>query len=669
MYKDEVYALANLGVHPLLEKVDNKLLKPLLERFDEEIMKRYSLETDELHHHLKIELIHFFEKVIAEEVQNLRSLRKKHQHFINDYSNVEQNHDKQRLILNYAKEMGATDVELKNDEKAFSRWFDVGAMYDRFSRRVSFSERKMTLCLQRLGPLIAHVLGSEATKTKRRQLWLQLNLEKSITPIFDLNADIRVITAAFCSLVQSLQGLPKSEQKEVIGNTTLDYIYHSALEKNKNTWLQSEAFNLLLTFSFESLLVALKKCFTEIEQHDDIFLRRRAVLLITNHLSEYPVLGDFLSIVVKDPSPYVRQGLASQLDKLTNESFINLISVIALQDTSPQVRASSLLCLSHTLNNEVLFLVIIDIFRSVFENEEDEFVVRVALKATVDGYQELSKSSPDLADKWISELTPLLETLCTHAKKLTIRRWASEAYELLWCESTSEAKTIKEKLIEITELLHQGTTIKFPKNILQQHDENVIGRVMAVMAQRDFELVIYSGWRGPAITRGYCFGFRFWRLLHELRNPSPDKRQGFRHTIGRISKGHLKAPSGILAEMSETKVPGEPLYMANEGGARNYLPIMDDLFTCLHHPRTTIKLFTCKGITLLSAPKNLLERLKARWWLTLNVTRYADLRNWQESDQYNPNAYLSALCQLGFNVGFQPYSHQLLDPAVARFFL
>jgi poly-gamma-glutamate synthase PgsB/CapB len=181
-------------------------------------------------------------------------------------------------------------------------------------------------------------------------------------------------------------------------------------------------------------------------------------------------------------------------------------------------------------------------------------------------------------------------------------------------------------------------------------------------------------WR-TRIVRGHVFRFRLWRVWHEMRHPSPDKRQAFRHTIGRMFYGQLRIPSTILSELAETKVPGEPLFMGTEGGWRPYLPLLDEVHSSLDRSLfcRRVRLFTSEGITELVPPTSLRRRIWAKWQLTYRFAEYARLRNWQEQNPNNPASYLRALEQLGFRIRLLPYEHDggepmSLDPQVTRFF-
>jgi poly-gamma-glutamate synthase PgsB/CapB len=169
-------------------------------------------------------------------------------------------------------------------------------------------------------------------------------------------------------------------------------------------------------------------------------------------------------------------------------------------------------------------------------------------------------------------------------------------------------------------------------------------------------------------------GFRFWRFFYELLSPSPDKRQGFDHTVGRVTRGSLRCPSCIGSELTQTKVPGEPLYMPSEQGWRPYLPLVDHVITalqsCLSNAPTRV--FSPEGITEIKPPRSLVLRIIARSRLTFGFARYAELRNWREEDRSRPDAYIAALERLGVRITYSPPMSSSpaedVDDSVTRFF-
>ncbi len=205
------------------------------------------------------------------------------------------------------------------------------------------------------------------------------------------------------------------------------------------------------------------------------------------------------------------------------------------------------------------------------------------------------------------------------------------------------------------------------------------------MSQSDFGFDIHRGWFHVQITRGPVFGFRLWRLIHELSNPATDKRDALPHTVGRINQGGIRAPSQILGELSETRVPGEPLTIAEDGTWRPFLPLLDDFISVLNQswfsPSTTC-FYSSQGVTEVTGPQGFWKQIVAAYRLNFQFRRLADRRNWDQ-DTYPASSYIQTVRELGFQVNFRhhdtcaanestpdsnDHADALADESVTRFF-
>ncbi|MFH0901187.1 MAG: hypothetical protein V2A73_11225, partial [Pseudomonadota bacterium] len=196
--------------------------------------------------------------------------------------------------------------------------------------------------------------------------------------------------------------------------------------------------------------------------------------------------------------------------------------------------------------------------------------------------------------------------------------------------------------------------------------DSLIGRTLAGLTQHDFGI---EAWREqPAVLRlrrGERLTRKAWRIWYELTHPIASKRQGHLHTVGRALDSPLRAHSGCLAEVSRTRVPGERVFVAAEGGWAPYLPLVDDL---LGVATTGVRadLFSEHGRTVIEPPPAAPARLRARTALT---TRYAELallrlrslHAGEAGEAGDREAYLRAVTRLGFAVAFVPY-HGLSVP-------
>jgi gamma-polyglutamate synthase len=716
-----IRTLLEEGIHPYWLKAEAKLIKPLLREYRDWFKKtepsdklRKAKGQSAKRQALAQTLAKFLCYRLDLELTNMAIRREQYAEFSKRYSKAFNPKEQNKHILDFAKWLGASRWQLWGDKRAFSRWFGQDAIVDRYRRLQGISERRLSFFSKRLGYLAAIVLSEEGREV---ELWQLLQLEKVIKPLLHYTGDSRVRLEAFRCLAKTLKQLPAEIQQDSVSQDTLQYIYRTCVDYQQDVWLQCEAIQLLESLSPQTLQVVLQKRFNEPGDSDDLFVRRRAVELLGRNLQKLPKPLEIIKSIAKDTSPYVRQELAKTLVAAPVDTVQTYLHQLAHQDEEASVRAAALLEILSLLPrrelNEFLLQVLID----SLANETDNFVLRVALKVATDICQVLDDVLADdwtfkLEDKtiarhWQEALLKQIEELhCSADKPTPIRRWAAQAAERLWCEMEPQAQAVRTQLQDKLQTLKpeqrrrlkkRDLVIKSPRlqkakrplggsrdkslfkklallNPFQKPvraDDATLARVLSVMCQEDYGYDVVQNESSKTIIRGHLFGFRLWRLIHEFRYPDPSKRQAFRHTTGRHFPGELRIPSGILSELAETKVPGEPLFIGPEGGWRPYLPLVDEMLDCLRCQK--VQIYTSEGITTVKAPRFPWRRLLARFSLTWRYADYAHLRNWNEQSQSPASTYIEALQRLGFKIEYQPHTYPSLpefkaDPAVQRFF-
>ncbi|MBC7963196.1 MAG: hypothetical protein H7Y05_09660 [Steroidobacteraceae bacterium] len=614
------------------------------------------------------QVVHFLLTALSGQQEHLASLRSLRDDFNGRYNRSENEHERREHILAFCRELGANERELEEDRKALDRWFGHDGLMDRFQKRCSETERRICFILNRLGVIAARGIA-ESGSAEARLFWQRISLENAIIPLLVHAGDNRVCIAAFNCLSTVIRSMPTAVRKESVSAATLQFVYRCALESRQQVWLQVGALELLACLSPSSLEMALRKRLGEPStRNDDIFVRRRAVAILGESLPVAPGLADLLPHVMKDPSDYVRQALPAAV---RHDAVI--LERIALGDPSPQVRASALLTLLPARRGEPFALGGRELIRKVLEQEQDIFVLRVCLKVIVDGAESLGEQSDEAAlGAWNEALLPGVLCLHGHSPHLALRRWAAQAGERLWCLSDPVRRSLRVELAREISLIGQGKSRLLPSALTTPHDESTLCRVLALLCQDGFGCELSRRGRRYLLVKGHRFRFSWWRLIHELLTPTPDKRQAFKHTVGRHFSGGIRTPSAIMAEVSPTKVPGEPLLMTEEAGWRPYLPLPDEFLSALRGilPHPAIRIVTSEGVTELVPPRSPLRRLRAAITLTTRFSRYAQLRNWQAAGLTSPTEYLEAMALLGFTVSFSPHAgeNEPADQSVSRFF-
>ena len=413
----------------------------------------------------------------------------------------------------------------------------------------------------------------------------------------------------------------------------------------------------------------------DITDPDDFFVRRRALLQAGEVIDKIPAFKRFMSHVMKDPSPYMRQSIPKILGNFADEDLLFYLKKLVLRDSSIEVQASAILEIESFVERDSLFDDLLQLLGKVLAKEKDMFVLRVALLCAVKVLEKLKEQqNSQRIQTWFEGLIPAIEGLHVESPIIPVKRWAAQTREKMWVLFDDKAYELKSILQKELHRMKPAKRKKVSSFIWSDYDEDLLGRVLAEMSQADFGYYLEKKWFGLYITRGHIMRFRTWRFWQEFRTPSPDKRQAFNHTIGRHLRGTIHAPSYIMGELTETKVPGEPLILSEELGWRPFIPLLDEINSSMDYifqPKD-VKVFTSEGITAISPPKELRDRFKAKVNIALNFIKIARMRNWKADSQSDPAAYIKYFADLGFNITFKGYPKlselPSTDEGVAKFF-
>lgn len=674
MSSDPAVELLETDMTPAERKVERRLVEETVRAFRKSspLVIESPLGKEAL---LAEQLASFLLARLAERLEEIRDLRTQYAEYVRRYTRATSPEDARRHILEFARRLGASRRQLRGDRKAFRRWFGHEAVSERCSCRRGLLERWMVFELKRVGPLAAQALSSARDPSESALEWSRLQLEARLRPILAYDGDPRVPTAALAALSRALRGLPPEMRERSVEQSTLQFVYRSAMHPRADVWLQCQALALLEILSPHSLEKVLRHRLANPAAGDDLFVRRRAVEALGRNLAALPGLANLLPAVAKDPSPFVRQGLSRALGNAPAELAIPWLRWLAREDPAPQVRGYALREALRSLEKDAFAQAAFETIAEGLDREEDPLALRVAIEvAAAAALRRLERGDPD-ARSWAQGIAERLDRLHVCAKDIPTRRYAAQARERIWCATDARAQALRDRLEPIVGLLARGRGRWMTEDLIPFRDPDLVGRVLSVLSQRDFPYYVERRDGRVRIVRGDEFVFRLWRFLYEVRHPSPDKRQAFRHTVGRRCPGELRAPSAILCELSETNVPGEPLFLAEEGGWRPYLPLLDDFVSTLglfRAPRP-VRIYSSEGVTEIRPPASLRSRLAARTRLARDFARIAKLRNWRSESQVHPAAYLRALQGLGFVVRHAPHGGEdgratTLDPEVAKFF-
>ena len=634
-----------------------------------------------------IQWVEFLRQSIERSIQRVHSLTERFREFQRLYPLAPNETEQQRTILDFARDLGASARQLKGDAKAFGRFFDYDAVVERYNRRRNEAEQLTEFALNRWGCAIAAVF-SKAVIPGVSRLWFRLEVESICCSVIEFRFDERVQQAAWNCLRDATSEIPPELCRELIRNETLLRATRTAQDDRLPVWTQCAALEFLQNPADETFVAVLQARFQNARQGDDFFVRRRAVRLAAKHFYRLPELSSLIQPALADTSPYVRQATGRLLSVAETRAAIDGFRQLILRDKIHNVRAAALVEFATTVDRPALHFPFLKLVVESIRTDDNAFVLQTALHTAttwLDAFvrmnealvteQPLARQHVDNVFDYVSStLSPAIRTVQESAEAAPARRLAAQAAERLWLIMHPTARELAVAIRASAYDVDSGKSRSISKAIFRGLDHDLIGRTLAVLAQDDFAYDVEFGWFRDRITRGYRIRFRLWRFIYEMRRPSPDKRQAFFHTIGRVSYSWLRAPSHILGELSETRVPGEPLFHIDEGGWKSYLPLVDDVISSLNQIWRVrpVKFYTTEGITVLTPPKTLIGRLRAYIRLTLKFPDYARVRNWHGNSQHAPETYVKDLASLGIEIRFAPYSESGVpvaeDSSVRRFF-
>lgn len=624
---------------------------------------------------LQLQLCAFLQHHIATTLVEIKHLHERAAEFSRRCAHAIDPSEKQQHVLDFARDLGASGRAYEADRAALRRWFGEDVMIERYQHRVGALERRISTCLFRLRTLVPKLIAQLGARRDPLELWQRFDLQATVEPLLTHVGDARVRAAAFNCLANAIQALPQALQDTAISANTARFIYRSAMDRRQQTWVQTQAVRVIESLSPKILGPLLRERLGTPGSDDDLFVRRRAVEALGRALlragSAAQSLEPLLDTCLADPSAFVRQGLAAVLANLDVASGLPRLKTLSA-DAVPQVRAAVALALLDAVGREAWRDATLALLDERLAVESDRFALRVLLHVAVEGNRRLLAAGEAPAAVWRARLLPAIERLHTGCPHLTVRRWAAQTREALWAQGDAARRAMLQSLRTQMGEVTPGDTVRMPEG-LRTLDEATRGRMLARIAEDDFGAELDSELGRPVLRRWHLFGTRLWRVWHELRHPSTEKRQAFRHTIGRVFEGRIRAPSAILSELSETKVPGEPLFVAAEGGWRPYLPLVDEMLSALSHGAEPTRVHTAEGITEIVPPASAAARIRAWWTLTRHFAEFARLRNWKEGDSRPARSYVERLESLGFRLQLASHrnpdgSRTSLDPAVSRFF-
>ncbi len=576
-----------------------------------------------------------------------------------DYERARTRAAQKQVLLRHIQNTEKNAVQLAGDVAALRKWFDLEALSDRFTARIANAIDDATIAynasISLLGSDPSAKLPDPATVSRRLLAHLKRIPFESLREL-----GLSAITAI------ARQVMP--EQRLMIMGTDV-FVGVSEIANGELTtevWTQRAAMTTLTVLTPHRGIGFVQRWLAPREQKDDMLRRHHAVRL----LPELPAPADELTIIAKvardDPSQHVRQGLARVLAELETSKALAELALLATEDASSRVRGYATLELTQKApSNDMVLSVLVPVLCEHLQSRS-KLHLRVAFESIgrCASLEQLPRQRLAQELCSVANADDLPAHLCLRAAAMI---------RLLAVKGSPRLDALAQKIA--TQLSSQPESHWGLLEVLPEYSSAEVELCALVAGSLDLGLALRPRRDGSyRILRGETRRPRLWRLIYELGHPAPDKRQGYPHTHAPSINASALIPPVLMAEVTQTSVPGERL-LGPHGEWGIFLPRVDDLLIAIKRRQQPLRIVTDLGTLIISAPDSVFRR---RWLGLLLSFRYAQFAAARESaltaSGTQRKAYIDRLRRLGFgfrwtaqtcHVGEQEYH---LDPACIRDF-
>ncbi|WP_065978572.1 MULTISPECIES: poly-gamma-glutamate synthase PgsB [Pseudoalteromonas] len=595
---------------------------------------------------LLLQAIAFLTHKIDTLQHQLTKLDADHSRFIEKLSHAELKAERQFHILDYAATLGADKQQLQQDQEAFTRWFDEGAMINRYQDKVSELEQSLKFLIGKLGDLTHRYLCLHLHEIE--QSWQTVNLESFFLDLLEHTDNDAIKNSLFRALANQVTLLSEHVDDPEF---SADLVEMLLLSLEKSTTPHAAKVDIL------EILINLRPTFTRyfMRSHIDLevpktgkadrqqlFLLSAFSAIISKQQTLNEANQNLLQLLAAHPYPRVRQSVIEQCFILPCSFALALITERLEKETHLAIRLTLIKQLTATR----------------FSDGQHSLII---------WQQQLMQAQHFAEQRLLLELAPRimfnLQVECEEQQANTIfKRFIDTLNKHLEAQQNLAIKRIISRVREqLVSFMHQQHVAQLEANLNthssinnQNIDEALLGRLLSQQAQKYEAYNVSQKKQGWHINQGYQRGFRFWRFWHEFKNPSTGKRQSYNHLQARKPSAYMHVPSCTVAEISQTDVPGEPRFDDLQFSSRPHLPLLDFLLSTLSQDnlKSPAKTYTPDGILVVTPPKTVFKRLQAYCWISFNFEELNNLRNGSDIEQNN---FLNALRAKGFTFDFQQY--------------
>lgn len=659
MQKDklDINAILTAGISSFLRKI----YQPMVDSHQHNFIQKYgdiAKDDQQL-------IANFFLVQINLSLKEMKKLHDIRDHHVELYYNAINIAQQEVIILQFCQQLGASSNQLKEDEKALKRWFDFEAVLGSYHEKLSVYERNVQFLLTQL----------RYVESKNSEL---------LSLLLDMAEYLRVNDALAYAALQTIlhiminwdilpadnfaQQLAKYVLKESQDLQSYDKAQNLRGEKYINisaerTWSTATAFTIMAIIDQELFAKCCKQLFVNYTDSEHIFLREQVVLALV-HIKKTSLFNELANLVMQDGSPYVRQGLCETLEQLPIEFSLPWLENIAFNDCNNAVRAKAFYTFTRLVLQNLDKNYFLQRATKMLQKERDPFALKVILKGSMQIALAVDKSK-EASSHYLDLFTSIMHICMKGAFPASIHQQAVDNHLRLLIHSSQKLAASLEILQPLLQEMSLGKQYSIADPQLNKLTIDEFGQLMAFFARNDYDFEFWQQGECYILQRGVHKRLKLWRFLHELFMPSPSKRIFYSHTYARSYHGEYCAFSN-MAELSETRVPGEPLHSSIDG-ARNFLPMLDYCLAVLINAKER-KIYSAEGITTITPPTGLWRKIRAWCYISWNFRNIAASRNWKENTLWPANSYIKNLEYIGFKIIFNEYMAKYRMDYVYKFF-
>lgn len=578
---------------------------------------------------------------------------------------------------------------LKGDRRAFHRWMDLTAVRERARVAMHASDRDAEMLLHLLRVLLIAELKSSNPESLSRQLETseisrKLHVEFDDSPRWQNRVTVLKIWEGV------LRETPPEHREKLCPPVWTQKMTDIMSAPEENVWVQVQAFNTMAVLQPEQCLAMIHHRFVNpSDLPDDVFLRTSLINILDESFSvsdRNPVIRDVFRR--PDPSEHVRIQAALQLSRLPVSDGLEVIRRLnnapdERLDTEKVLAASGIALgeliekTAHRDTEGPVFNDLLQLHRHILDTTTSCRVQQALIEGLCLLASRNARRHPaDTIDPVDFKVLQILDRIISDSRFFPrVRRLASEHREQIILNRDPDARDLMDTIRYYRNEIPAGGYFTVPAGRIP--GDVLLGRVLAWASVNDYGYYAQPGRNDWKIWRGEQYRRRIWRIIHEISHPDPAKRQGFVHTVGRAYPGPIRAHARYLAETTETKVPGERLFIQDEYSWRPYLPTVDDVLSLgnSHFAGKPIKIYSCEGVFTLRSSKALQDRIMLWWETSLNYRSLVSRRNVDlaEIRSGHERSFTQVLAEdLNLEVGFEPHRYeyqgklyQVIDPDLA----